>query len=281
MARFSVIPAAAVIDSRLSLRELSVLCAIGIHTDRNGWCYPSSERLGEMLGVSGGMVRQSVAVLAKCGYVQIVGRRREDGGQSSNAIRVMMDAEQPSEAMRFSLDPSEIVHPPVSSGLTPPVSLELTPPVSSGLTRKPPSKAPSESRKERGATAPILPDWLPVDSWEDWHRFRNARQGWTAHARTLSLRKLESLYNEGQDPRSVIEQSIERGWTGLFPIRQDFQRQDRPSKQMQGLKSILGVNIEDRNAPKLVRGRDSLGASAGVRPEFAGLPFFGDYQGDD
>lgn len=166
MARFSVIPAAAVIDSRLSLRELSVLCAIGIHTDRNGWCYPSSERLGEMLGVSGGMVRQSVAALAKHGYVQIVGRRRDDGGQTSNAIRVMMDAQHPSDAMRFSLDPSDPSRTPVSSELTPPVSLEITPPVSSGLTRKPQVKSPNE-QKSIGAEAPsyrgtrISPSWGP------------------------------------------------------------------------------------------------------------------------
>lgn len=138
------------------------------------------------------------------------------------------------------------------------------------------------AKKHRGATAPSLPDWLPVDAWEDWHRFRNARQGWTAHARSLSLRKLETLYHEGHDPRSVIEQSIERGWTGLFPIRQDFQRQDRPSKQFQALQSILGIEAnESYNSSRLVLDCDPHRSRSGVRPEFAGLPFLGDHQGDD
>ena len=138
-----------------------------------------------------------------------------------------------------------------------------------------------KAKKHRGATAPSLPDWLPVDAWEEWHRFRNARQGWTAHARTLSLRKLEILYHEGQDPRSVIEQSIERGWTGLFPIRQDFQRQDRPSKQFQALQSILGIDSEANNPARLVHDCNPHRPRSGVRHEFAGLPFFGDHQGDD
>ncbi len=78
-----------------------------------------------------------------------------------------------------------------------------------------------KEQKRKGGKPPALtlPDWLPPDVWEDWHAFRNGRKGWTAKARTLSLQTLTRLRSEGHEPRSVVEQSIERGWTGLFPVR--------------------------------------------------------------
>ena len=224
MARYSVIPASAVVDSRLSLRELSVLAAIGIHTDRNGWCYPSSERLGEMLGVSGGMVRQSVAALARCGYVQIVKRSREDGGQTSNAIRILMDAEHPSEAMRFGLDPSDPVHPPVSPELTPPVSSGLTPPVSSGLTRKPPVESPTSETtspqsgrsrkpsKRQQAMDYQLPDWIDRARWQAWIAERTKPDA----GLDLNIEKLAQWRAEGHDPNQILREAAASGWQGLF-----------------------------------------------------------------
>lgn len=77
-----------------------------------------------------------------------------------------------------------------------------------------------EARAKEGArAAPLeLPAWLPADAWQDWHQYRNSRKGWTQKARQLSLRNLTALFAQGHDPRAVIEQSIERGWTGLFPV---------------------------------------------------------------
>lgn len=83
------------------------------------------------------------------------------------------------------------------------------------------NQEPTEA-KARARSAPLdLPDWLPADAWSDWHAYRNARKGWTAHAKALSLKTLSDLWEAGHDPRSVINQAIERGWTGLFPLRAD------------------------------------------------------------
>lgn len=78
---------------------------------------------------------------------------------------------------------------------------------------------PRKNPKEGRASALELPEWLPADCWEMWHRFRNSRKGWTPDAKALSLRTLATLRDGGEDPRKVIEQSIERGWTGLFPFK--------------------------------------------------------------
>lgn len=79
----------------------------------------------------------------------------------------------------------------------------------------------AEDQKQKGGKPPALtlPDWLPESVWADWHAFRNQRKGWTHKARELSLSTLTKLRAKGHDPTSVIEQSIERGWTGLFEIK--------------------------------------------------------------
>lgn len=76
--------------------------------------------------------------------------------------------------------------------------------------------------QKQGADKPpalTLPAWLPESAWADWHKFRNQRKGWTPKARELSLASLARLYAKGHDPTAVIEQSIERGWTGLFELK--------------------------------------------------------------
>lgn len=74
-----------------------------------------------------------------------------------------------------------------------------------------------EKNKKKGSALPMkLPSWLSPEVWADWHQYRNARKGWTAKARQLSLRTLERLHAEGWSPREVVDQSIERGWSGLF-----------------------------------------------------------------
>lgn len=81
----------------------------------------------------------------------------------------------------------------------------------------------AEEQKQKGGKPPALtlPDWLPESTWADWHAFRNQRKGWTHKARELSLATLTRLRGKGHDPTAVIEQSIERGWTGLFELKSE------------------------------------------------------------
>lgn len=81
---------------------------------------------------------------------------------------------------------------------------------------------PSSTVKEPSPHAKLtLPDWLPVDAWVMWDRFRKRKdsKAWTEDAKRLSLRTLAKLRDEGSDPQKVIERSIERGWTGLFELK--------------------------------------------------------------
>lgn len=55
-----------------------------------------------------------------------------------------------------------------------------------------------------------------------WARYRRTAGKWSEDAKRLNLAKLKRLYAEGNDPTLVIEQSIERGWTGLFEVKQSI-----------------------------------------------------------
>lgn len=77
---------------------------------------------------------------------------------------------------------------------------------------------PDSKTGARKAAPLVLPAWLPLDVWNDWHDFRNSRKGWTAKAKALSLRTLAKLHAAGHDPRAVVERSIEHGWTGLYEL---------------------------------------------------------------
>jgi len=47
--RYSITPAAAATDPRLEPQDLQVLCLLGRHTDRNGWCQRSQVKMaGEL-----------------------------------------------------------------------------------------------------------------------------------------------------------------------------------------------------------------------------------------
>lgn len=65
-----------------------------------------------------------------------------------------------------------------------------------------------------------LPDWLPAETWADWVKDRaDRKKPVTETSAKVLLRSLERLRNEGNDPVTVIEQSIERGWQGFFATK--------------------------------------------------------------
>lgn len=64
----------------------------------------------------------------------------------------------------------------------------------------------------------VLPDWVPVEPWND---FIKTRKNPTLRTKQLLARKLQRLKDQGQDPTAVIEQSTERGWKSFFPVSKD------------------------------------------------------------
>lgn len=107
--------------------------------------------------------------------------------------------------------------PIIKRGSQPPDSLNPDSLIQETTTPPPPKRPKREKPRLE------IPDWLEAEVWALWDGFRvkKSGKGWTAEAQALSLRTLATLRTAGNEPRAVIEQSIERGWTGLFEVKSE------------------------------------------------------------
>lgn len=89
-------------------------------------------------------------------------------------------------------------------------------------TREEKKREETTTSKAKTVAATPLPGWLDQTAWQ---RFLEARLAMkakaTPHAQTLLLRELEALRAKGHDPTAVLDQSVARGWRGLFPVKPD------------------------------------------------------------
>ena len=89
--RFSIVPARAVEDRRLSAAAFRVLAALGTFSDKEGWCWPSMVTLAEILDTSRQAPQRQIRKLCKLGYIEISRQHRGDGGNTSNRYRLLFD----------------------------------------------------------------------------------------------------------------------------------------------------------------------------------------------
>lgn len=85
---------------------------------------------------------------------------------------------------------------------------------------------PTTHKSKDKPTPPVaaspLPDWLPTDAWSAFLDARTAMKAKpTERAKSLLIDELAKLREQGHDPRAVLEQSTQRSWRGLFPVKHD------------------------------------------------------------
>lgn len=68
-----------------------------------------------------------------------------------------------------------------------------------------------------------IPDWLDKEVWEDWKQYKKERkQKFTP----LTIKRQLKLLSEHQaDHKQIINNSIQNGWTGLFPLKGNYEKQ--------------------------------------------------------
>ncbi len=67
----------------------------------------------------------------------------------------------------------------------------------------------------------ILPEWIDKDTWEAFLEMRSKKRAIpTEKAKGLLIKELEKLRGEGHDPNEVLNQSIMRNYTGVFPLKE-------------------------------------------------------------
>lgn len=171
--RFSIIPAAAVVDERLEGRDLQVLALLGTHTNEDGWCRRSQVKMAEQLKCARSTVQAALRRLGEADYVEVKAEMRRDGGDASHWYRVRLDVspEQSSAAgshvlyddddtpCRQAGTPADRSAPPAGPRSAPPAGPGSAPPAGPGsapLTKESndqeltiPPKAPRGARETR------------------------------------------------------------------------------------------------------------------------------------
>ncbi len=114
--RFSIIPGWIVTDPRLKGRDLQVLCLLGRHIDKAGWCFRSQVKMARQLDCARSTVQSSLERLMKIGVVERRTGDSFDGRDTSYHYRVIFDREvaastlrtwEENEAENDQLDPAE------------------------------------------------------------------------------------------------------------------------------------------------------------------------------
>lgn len=108
-----------------------------------------------------------------------------------------------------------------------------------------------------------LPDWVPPDSWAAFADMRQRmRAPLTPHARKLILRRLERLRSEGFEPAAVLDQSVERGWRGVFGISQEG---GRSGTDRQGGRPPVGAGAVVAGIARYLSTLDAADSEDGAR----------------
>ncbi len=67
-----------------------------------------------------------------------------------------------------------------------------------------------------------LPDWIDKAAWDGFVEMRRlTKDPLTPRAMDLTVKKLSDLKAGGHDPNSCLDQSTQRGWSGVFPVHKD------------------------------------------------------------
>ena len=71
-------------------------------------------------------------------------------------------------------------------------------------------------------TSVDMPPWLKGKTWDEFLIVRKKLKAPnTDHAIGLLIAKLSRMKNEGGNPEEIINQSIENGWKGVFPVKEN------------------------------------------------------------
>ena len=89
--RYSITPAAAHRDTRVTPIARALLSLLGTYTDRNGWCHPKQTELAASLGCTREYVVRSLRTLVALGYVETRSFTAARRGRVSLEYRVRTD----------------------------------------------------------------------------------------------------------------------------------------------------------------------------------------------
>lgn len=84
----------------------------------------------------------------------------------------------------------------------------------------PPRGEKTPQTPQGGDSGETLPPWMPAETWKTFKAHRRLlKSPMSPKAEQLTLKKLQAFMDAGQNPEEIINQSIEHGWKGVFPLK--------------------------------------------------------------
>lgn len=216
--------------AKLCYGRLSQFC------DDLGRASPSREDLADELAVTPASIDRYLSELINCGV--LVSKRRGQG--RSNVyffpeVPEIAPMESEPEMPIVNQESADMITQESDNELSDMMTLDLSPSERSPKNQESADMITplilEEKKKRKNKDKKItkssflLPDWLDKNLWADFKEMRKKlRRPMTLKAEELIVRKLDKLRAAGDDPREVLEQSIERSWQGVFPVRVDYRR---------------------------------------------------------
>lgn len=211
--------------------EKFVLVCMANYANEDRECYPSNAALADATSQDHKTVRANLQRLIDAGEIADTGRRvgstsqipvyrlnlhkapeigrvvEEGAKDSQNSHERLPDfpGKTPNSGRRIHQDTKGTQHQGESDPANP--STPKTP----------------RSSKGRGVSIEPLPPppaWVPAEPWDGFVEFRKRKKApLTARAAALTFAELDKLRALGNEPGAVLDQSVQRGWTGVFPIK--------------------------------------------------------------
>lgn len=229
MTRFSAIPSAAIDDMRLTGADLNVLAALGYHTCKDGWCWPSQDTIAKKARLSRQFVVESMKRLIRWGYVERYIPENKD--LSKIRYRVILDvAAAPADEKPQPVAPLVVSHdkplsPHTTSLVQSPDKLVASADKPCRVTRH--KQEPSNKSKEQDAAATLF-----EEIWGVWSRKLkaegNAGRG-DGKAKTFEIFKRKAAATDPAVIRSIALEHVRRskGYLEGLSVWLNKERYDR------------------------------------------------------
>lgn len=92
-----------------------------------------------------------------------------------------------------------------------------------------------------------LPDWIDAEAWRGFCEMRRLKKKpLTGNAVTRLFKALERLKAQGEDVALVLNQSEDQGYTGVFPVSQNYY-EARGIQKPKSAQSGIVIRLVDRS----------------------------------
>jgi hypothetical protein len=245
MLKWAKLPAAFIQDRRITLTEFRVYAALLLCREtEEGYREPTQMELMEFTGLIKAQTSSAIAGLERSGWL-----RREIGNGRGKKSRYWLTTPSPDQAVKRGMELIPLSEPEKVTDLIPlsnekgsgidtplePERLRISPPFSDEDTiykrnkeekskervkikkQEPENSEPKASRKKPAVDLSeiVLPDWLPIDIWEQWIAYRSERKpALTARSAQMTITQLSKARQCGHAPENLIASAIANGWQG-------------------------------------------------------------------